>query len=366
MVEFITMAPTSGDGRVIATGNAGWTNGKGKTEREPTFEYIRDIALAAERGGFSSLLLPTGAGCLDSLAVAASLSTQTESLKFLFAARPGVMSPFTFAKQFATVDNWSGGRALVNIVTGGSPTELAAYGDFQPHDVRYRRTEEYIHVLKRLFTEENVTHSGEFYELNNASLFPELAQTKAPEIYFGGASETGRNVAAKQADVYMTWGETLDNTRETITDVKSRAAKENRELSYSVSFQVILGEIEEQAFENAEQLIKDLSPEALEQKQTDRKKGDSEGVRRLHDLMENSRESNFLLAPNLWAGLTQVLSGNSIALVGTPEQVAARIVEYVELGFDKVLLRGFPHLEVIEQIGREVLPLVREQLKKPV
>lgn len=358
------MAPTSGDGRVIATGNAGWTNGKGKTEREPTFEYIRDIALAAERGGFSSLLLPTGAGCLDSLAVAASLSTQTESLKFLFAARPGVMSPFTFAKQFATVDNWSGGRALVNIVTGGSPTELAAYGDFQPHDVRYRRTEEYIHVLKRLFTEESVTHSGEFYELNNASLFPELAQSKAPEIYFGGASETGRNVAAKQADVYMMWGETLDNTRETITDVKARAAKENRELSYSVSFQVILGETEEQAFENAEQLIKDLSPEALEQKQTDRKKGDSEGVRRLHDLMENSRESNFLLAPNLWAGLTQVLSGNSIALVGTPEQVAARIVEYVELGFDKVLLRGFPHLEVIEQIGREVLPLVREQLKK--
>ena len=174
MVEFITMAPTSGDGQYIGAEKKGRTGFLGYEggERAPTYEYIKSIAQAAEEGGFSTLLLPTGEGCLDSLAVASNLISHTANLNFLFAVRPGSMSPSTFVKQFATVHYWSGGRARVNVVTGGSPIELASQGDFLDHGTRYRRTREYIQILKKYFNgNERFSHEGEFFKLENAALF---------------------------------------------------------------------------------------------------------------------------------------------------------------------------------------------------
>ncbi|MBO0997475.1 LLM class flavin-dependent oxidoreductase [Bacillus sp. SD075] len=367
MVEFITMAPTAGDGEFVgAVHNSttkklnSWTGTDESSDRPPTHEYIKAVAQAAEKGGFSTLLLPTGAGCLDSLAVAANLIAYTSKLKFLFAVRPGFIAPTTFAKQFATVDYWSGGRALVNIVTGGSPIELAGEGDFLEHDVRYRRTREYIQVLKKLFTKDRFDYQGEFFNLREASLFPKPLNT--PQIYFGGASEIGKEVAAEESDVYMMWGETIENTKERIEEMKQLSTKRKRVLSYSISFQVVLGETEEAAWENAERLLSKAPPSVLQKKGEMTSKEDSVGAKRLHQLMESGIEKNFKIGANLWAGLTQVISGNSIALVGTSDQVAERIVEYVQLGFDKILLRGFPHLETIEQVGQTVIPKVRENL----
>ena len=365
MVEFITMAPTSGDGQYVGNSQGGtvsrlqgWSE---TTEREPSLAYISRIAEAAEKGGFGTLLLPTGSSCLDSLAIASALIPKTERLNFLFAVRPGFTAPAVFARQFATFDYLSGGRARVNIVTGGIPSELAADGDFLEHDARYRRTEEFITLLKRLFTEQNVNHKGEFYQLENATLFPKLVQ-QSPQIYFGGASRAGVVTAASIADVYMMWGETLDNTRERLEEVKREAALRGRTLSYSLSFQVVLGDTEEQAWNNAKKLISRIDPAVLEKKRQSFTKGDSVGVKRLHQLMLESKDRDFRIGPNLWAGLTQVLNGNSIALVGTPDQLADRLIEYIRLGFDKVLLRGFPHLETIEAIGRDIIPRVRARL----
>lgn len=155
-------------------------------------------------------------------------------------------------------------------------------------------------------------------------------------------------------------GETLENTKERINEMKKRTAAYNRELSYSVSFQVVLGQTEEEAYKNADRLLTKAEIDLLNEKKQATAKGDSVGVKRLHQLMEEGRENDFKIGPNLWAGLTQVLSGNSIALVGTPDQVAARIVAFADLGFDKVLLRGFPHLETIQEIGEKVIPKVHE------
>ncbi len=162
----------------------------------------------------------------------------------------------------------------------------------------------------------------------------------------------------------MMWGETLDNIRERIGEIQRLAAVRNRKLSYSISFQVVLGDTEEQAWENANHLISKADPAVIQKKAEASDKGESVGLKRLHQLMLDSKENHFRIGPNLWAGLTQVLSGNSIALVGTPDQVADRIVEYVGLGFDKVLLRGFPHLETIEAVGRDVIPRVHAKLQK--
>lgn len=368
MVEFITMAPTSGDGETVgelvngAKQIDGWTGASENALRPPTPEYIRAIAKATEEGGFSTLLLPVGSTCLDSLVLASNLIAYTDKLNILFAVRPGFTSPAVFAKQFATLDQWSNGRVFFNIVTGGSPTELAADGDFLDHAARYRRSSEFIQVLNLFFSGETFDFAGEFYQFKNAKLH--IKPTTQPKVFFGGSSPIAKQVAAELADVYMLWGETLENTKKEIDEIKAIVAEQQREVSYSISFQVVLGDTEEEAWANADKLVNQIDSKALDQKNELSNKGEAIGIKRLHSLMENSKDNNFKIGPNLWAGLTQVLSGNSIALVGTPDQVADRIVEFVELGFDKVLLRGFPHLETAQQVGQFVIPKVQERLAK--
>lgn len=366
-VEFITMAPTSGDSEYVGnqTSNKGaqtWSGVGVDSDREPSVEYITKVAQAAEKAGFSTLLLPIGGSCVDSLVAASHLTAHTKTLNYLIAVRPGSTAPTQLAKQYSSVNYWTNNRVFVNVVTGGAPKELENDGDFLSHTDRYKRTREYIEILKRLFNGETFDYNGEFYTLKGANL--PLPVKNAPPIFFGGSSPIAKEVATDVADVYMLWGETLETTKQELDSVVKLAKEKNRDLSYSVSFQVVLGETEEAAFENANKIISQVDPEVLEAKHANTVNNGAVGVSRLHQLMLESKDNNFVIAPNIWAGLTQVLSGNSIALVGTPQQVAERIVEFVDLGFDKVLLRGFPHLEVIEEIGKKVIPLVHEILAK--
>ncbi|WP_339261883.1 LLM class flavin-dependent oxidoreductase [Solibacillus sp. FSL W7-1472] len=366
-VEFITMAPTSGDSEYVGnqTSNKGaqtWSGVGVDSDREPSVEYITKVAQAAEKAGFSTLLLPIGGSCVDSLVAASHLTAHTKTLNYLIAVRPGSTAPTQLAKQYSSVNYWTNNRVFVNVVTGGAPKELENDGDFLSHTDRYKRTREYIEILKRLFNGETFDYNGEFYTLKGANL--PLPVKNAPPIFFGGSSPIAKEVATDVADVYMLWGETLETTKQELDSVVKLAKEKNRDLSYSVSFQVVLGETEEAAFENANKIISQVDPEVLEAKHANTVSNGAVGVSRLHQLMLESKDNNFVIAPNIWAGLTQVLSGNSIALVGTPQQVAERIVEFVDLGFDKVLLRGFPHLEVIEEIGEKVIPLVHEILAK--
>ncbi|MER2111840.1 MAG: LLM class flavin-dependent oxidoreductase [Solibacillus isronensis] len=366
-VEFITMAPTSGDSEYVGnqTSNKGaqtWSGVGVDSDREPSVDYITKVAQAAEKAGFSTLLLPIGGSCVDSLVAASHLTAHTQTLNYLIAVRPGSTAPTQLAKQYSSVNYWTNNRVFVNVVTGGAPKELENDGDFLSHTDRYKRTREYIEILKRLFNGETFDYNGEFYTLKGANL--PLPVKNAPPIFFGGSSPIAKEVATDVADVYMLWGETLETTKEELETVVKLAKEKNRDLSYSVSFQVVLGETEEAAFENANKIISQVDPEVLEAKHANTVSNGAVGVSRLHQLMLESKDNNFVIAPNIWAGLTQVLSGNSIALVGTPQQVAERIVEFVDLGFDKVLLRGFPHLEVIEEIGEKVIPLVHEILAK--
>jgi alkanesulfonate monooxygenase len=367
MVEFITMAPTSGDSRYVGTSNLSaqrFDTWNAAAEREPSFEYLSRIAVTAEEKGFSTLLLPVGSNCLDSLVIASVLAPLTKRLKFLIAVRPGATAPAVLARQFATLDYLTGGRARINVVTGGSPVELAGDGDFLEHDERYKRTAEFIEVVNRLLTEECVDHEGQFFQLKKAQLFPRPAQKEKSPIYFGGASPVGKQVAARLADVYMMWGETKENMRERIDEMKQLARKNGRKLKYSISFQVILGDTEKEVYERTQDILDHMDRRIIQSKEKALAQDESVGHKRLVTLMDQARHHRFWLEKNLWAGLTQVLGGNSIALAGTPEQVAEKVVEYVQLGFDMVLLRGFPHLETIEQVGEKVIPLVKERLQR--
>lgn len=366
-LEFITMAPTSGDGAYVGVPStatqrvAGWT---GTSEREPTLDYLAAIARTAEAAGFGTLLMPVGSGCLDGWVTAAALAQHTERLRYMVAVRPGFVLPAVAARQATSFDYLTAGRLSINVVTGGSPAEQARDGDFLDHEARYRRTFEFVHVLKRLFTDEVVDHAGEYFRLASASLHPRPVQRPSPPFFIAGASPPGKRLAAEEADVYMMWGETLENTALRIAEVRALADAAGRRLRYSISFQVVLGESEAAAWQRAWDMLSRVDPVAAAAQALAYRTVDSAGQLRLARLMEDSRQSGYQLAPNLWAGLTQVLSGNSIALVGTPDQVADRIAEYVTQGFERVLLRGFPHLEMIEQIGREVLPRVRARVQE--
>jgi alkanesulfonate monooxygenase len=274
----------------------------------------------------------------------------------MLAVRPGFVQPAVAARQAATFDYLSKGRLSINVVTGGSPDELARDGDFLDHAARYRRTREFVRVLKALFEQERVTFQGEFFRVKDGKIHPQPVQQPRPPFYIAGASEEGMQLAADEADIYMLWGETLDNVRQRMAAIQAAARAAGRTLRYSISFQVILGETEQDAWRRTDEMVSRLDPAVAARQADFFSRIDSVGQRRLVTLMERARGENFRLGPNLWAGLTQVMSGNSIALVGTPDQVVERLHEYLALGFDTVLLRGFPHLETIEDIGREIIP----------
>jgi alkanesulfonate monooxygenase len=356
------MAPTSGDGPYPGSGDAPAGNWTAAGEREPDLEYLARVARAAADGGFSTLLLPVGTGCLDGWTIAAFLAARTPGLRFLVALRPGFVQPAVAARQASTFDYLSGGRTSINVVTGGSPPELARDGDFLDHDARYRRTAEFIPLVKRLLEGERVDHAGEFFRLEGASLYPRPVQRPRPPFFIAGESPAGTAVVAREAEVYMTWGGPLPELARRRREVAERFAAAGRRGRYSVSFQVILGDTEAEAWDRAEAMRERMSAAAVARQRDHFRTMDSAGQRRLAGYVEASAGRGFRLGPNLWAGLTQVLGGNSVALVGTPDQVADRLVEYHDAGYDHVLLRGFPHLEAITALGREVLPRVRTRL----
>lgn len=368
MVDFITALPTFGDSEFVNDvypregRNDPW---RMTADREPTLTYSIQFAKEAEKAGFDSVLIPVFNNCLDSLVTASALVSHTEKLKFLVASRTGFTAPATFARQLATLDYYSGGRAMVNIISGGQTAELRADGEFLDHEGRYRRTGEFMHVFKRLFTEDGFNHEGEFYQLENASLFYKSLQKPYPKIYFGGASQPGKVAAAKETDVYMLYAETLDMTQALVNEMTEMAAEHNRTLEFCMSMQIFLGETEEEAWEYATSRLSKMTSKDFEAKaEKTIKKNESVGERRLHDLMETTRNDNFRVGPNLWAGLTQATGGGTLALVGTPDQVADRLVEYANIGINKFMLRGYPILDTVAALGRDVIPKVHEKLAK--
>ncbi|WP_336787228.1 LLM class flavin-dependent oxidoreductase [Paenibacillus sp. MMO-177] len=367
MVEFNIVAPTAGD-RLLAGGGAPLDPSRrdpwnGKANRVPTLNYIQDFFREAERAGFDSILLGTGDSLLtDPLVSASAVISATERIKFLMAIRPGVTAPALFARQLAAIDHYSEGRALVNIVTGGSPADLAADGDFLDHSARYKRTREFVYLIRRLFEDEHVNHAGDYYRLENAFLELKSRDRSCPAIYLGGQSGSAMNVAAELADVYLMYSETLDSDHSRMRDIQARAASFGRTIETGITFIVVVGNTEEEALRKARALIPTGS-EAADRKRDYVLSGESAGLKRLHTLMEGAKEQDYWLGPNRWAGLTQVTSGSSVTIVGTPDQVTDRIVEYAELGFTKFLFRGFPLLESARELGEHIIPRVQARLR---
>ncbi len=347
-LEIFWFLPTSGDTRYL---------GKSDFGRPATNAYMREIAVTAERLGYDGLLIPTGSSCLDPWVTASSLVAATTRIKLLVALRTSISGPTASARQAATLDEALNGRLLLNVVPGGDATELAADGVFLPHDARYDAADEFLSVWRRLLQGEKVDFKGKHLEVQGArNYFPPVSKPYPP-LYFGGSSPAAHELAAKHVDAYLTWGEPPSEVAKKIADVRERAAKHGRTVRFGVRLHVIVRETSAEAWAAADKLISKLTDEDIAGAQANYARMDSEGQRRMAALHGGQRDK-LVVGPNLWAGVGLVRGGAGTALVGNPEEVAARLKEYADLGVDTFVLSGYPHLEEAITFAELVFPLL--------
>jgi alkanesulfonate monooxygenase len=353
--------PTNGDSRTdLSLGNAVGAAGsrvvEGGAERAPSIGYIGQIARSAEQLGFTGALTPTSSWCEDAWVLTAGLSQVTERFKFLVAFRPGLMSPTLAAQMAATYQRVSGGRLLLNVVTGGDDVEQQRFGDHLDKQARYARAGEFLHVVRALWSGQPVDFDGEHYQVRGARIVP----AAWPDIYLGGSSDPAMDVAARYADVYLTWGEPPGDVTEKLDRVRERAKLAGRELRFGIRLHVITRDTSAQAWAQAQRLLDGLDPAAIERAQAVQRASQSEGQRRMAAL-HGGRTDALEVSPNLWAGVGLVRGGAGTALVGSHEEVADRVAEYYELGIDEFILSGYPHLEEAYQVGEGLLPVLRRR-----
>ena len=319
-------------------------------------------AHAAEGGGFDRVLIGWYSNGPDGLQLAAHVSAHTKQVGFLVAHRPGFQAPTNAARAFATLDQLSGGRAAIHVISGGDDADQARDGDWLGKDERYARTDEYVDVLKRVWTADGpVDHEGAYYRVQGASPAVQTAQRPRIPVYFGGASDAAVRVAGKHADVYALWGETRAQVAEITGRVRAEAAKHGREMRFSLSFRPILGATEDEAWARAEGILA----------RTLRVRGEA-ALGPGQGAPANAGSQRLLEAAalgdrpegRLYTAIARATGarGNTTALVGTPRQVAGALLDYHALGVSTFLIRGFDPLEDALEYGRTLLPLTRRLL----
>ncbi|MFB9328668.1 dimethylsulfone monooxygenase SfnG [Paenibacillus aurantiacus] len=321
-----------------------------------SYEDNARYAQQAEEAGFDFALLQTrfiasyGAdNQLEAVALASALATVTSKLKLIAAVLPGLWHPGTIAKAISTIDQISRGRAAVNIVSGWFKGEFHGFGEpWLDHNERYRRSEEFIRVLRQLWTEEETNFRGDFYRINGAPHKPK--PSVLPPVFQGGNSAAAREMAARVSDWYFMNGNTIDGFSAQIEEVSRLAAAENRKLNFGVNAFVIVRDTEEEARQVLRDIIDYADPEAVE------------GFRsQVQFAGKASPEREGMWANSNFDDLVQYNDGFKTGLIGTAEQVADRIIELKKIGVD-LILTGFLHYdEDIKAFGEKVIPLVREK-----
>ncbi|NGN70207.1 LLM class flavin-dependent oxidoreductase, partial [Streptomyces sp. A7024] len=301
--------PTGGDGRGLVDRHA-FIDGGVKRDRlapvsgvrAPDVEYLAQIAKAAEQLGFEAVLTPTGTWCEDAWLTTLALTQHTERLKFLVAFRPGVVSPVLAAQMASTFQRISRGRLLLNVVTGGDATEQRRFGDHLDHDQRYARTDEFLQVVRGVWGGKPFDFRGEHYTIDGGLVA--LPPDPVPEIFFGGSSPAAGPVAARNTDVYLTWGEPPAQVKQKIEWIRGLAEAEGRTVRFGIRLHVIARDSAKEAWATADRLLDDLDEDTVAAAQQALGKSESVGQQRMLALHGGSRSRDKLeIAPNLWAGI---------------------------------------------------------------
>lgn len=323
--------------------------------------YLRLLAQAHEWGGFDRVLVAAYATAPDPLLVAAQVAAVTERIGLMIAHRTGFVAPTVAARQFATLDQLTGGRVAIHAISGGDDRDLAKDGDHLTKDARYARTQEFLDIVRLSWTSQTpFDYAGAHYRV--AGGFSEVRPVTQIPVYFGGASPAALAVAGRHADTYALWGETQDQVRELIGRVRAAAAPHGRSPRFSLSVRPILAETEERAWTRAEAILAQTRAQRAAQGLGPAARPQNEGSRRLLA----AAAAGPRLDKRLYTAIAAETgaAGNSTALVGTPEQVADALLDYHALGVRTFLIRGFDPLEDALHYGRALLPAFKDLLAR--
>ncbi|MGO7480364.1 LLM class flavin-dependent oxidoreductase [Rhizobium ruizarguesonis] len=335
--------------------------GDSAVENHNSLDTLTSHAKALEEHGWKGALIGTGWGRPDTFTVATSLAARTTTFEPLIAIRPGYWRPANFASAAATLDHLTGGRVRINIVSGKD--NLSAYGDSEGDQAhRYGRTKEFMRLVRRLWTEDNVTSAGENFRVADSTVVPRIqvrGDRRHPKFYFGGASEAAERVAATEADVQLFWGEPLDGVGERIARLKALSRELNRDLpplEFGLRITTLVRDTTEQAWTDAEAKVAEMA----RSKGTgwhDHQRALAVGQQRLLDLHERGDvlDDNLYTAPGKFGGG----GAGTTWLVGSAEDVARSLRKYQDLGITHFVLSDTPYLSEIKRQGDQLLPLLR-------
>ncbi len=318
-------------------------------------EYNRELARIAEAAGFdyalSQIRFTAGYGAdnqHESVSFSHALAAATERLKIIAAILPGPWNPALAAKQIATINNLTEGRIAVNIVSGWFRGEFSAIGEpWLDHDERYRRSEEFIRALRGIWGQDNFTFAGDFYRFRDYTMKPKPIDPQ-PEIFQGGSSRAARDMAARVSDWYFTNGNTPEGLTKQVEDIRAKAAEAGRQVKIGINAFAVARETEAESKSVLQEIIDKANPDAVH--------GFAHEVK---NAGKASPEGEGNWAKSSFEDLVQYNDGFRSNLIGTPEQIAERILDLKEAGADLILL-GFLHFqEEVEFFGRRVIPLVR-------
>ncbi|MBX5227394.1 LLM class flavin-dependent oxidoreductase [Rhizobium sp. NLR9b] len=334
--------------------------GDAATENHNSLETLTGQARALEEHGWKGALIGTGWGRPDTFTIAAALAARTTTFEPLIAVRPGYWRPANFASAAATLDQLTGGRVRVNVVSGQD--DLGAYGDDEGDQAqRYVRTKEFMRLIRLLWTEEDVTFNGQHFHVTGSTVAPRLdvrGDRRHPKIYFGGASEAAERVSATEADVQLFWGEPLDGVRERIERLKTLSKGLDRDLApleFGLRITTLVRDTREQAWSDAEARVAAMA-EGRSGNWSDHKAG-AVGQQRLLDLHKRGDvlDDNLYTAPGKFGGG----GAGTTWLVGSAEDVAGSLGKYQDLGISHFILSDTPYLQEIKRQGDRLLPLLR-------
>ncbi len=347
-LEFGWFLPTNGD----------TTSFIQPTQVEQSVDMFERVTLAAERAGFEYMLIPVQTMCWEAWIASAMMVARSKSIKMLVAARPGYINPVLLAKMISTFDRLSGGRICINLIAGASDEEAAAEGIKFRKEERYDVMDEEVTILKELWTAKGaIDFNGTYYRLKKALIRPPILQQPYPDFYLGGGSRRAWELSAKHADVHLFWGDTPERIGAQISEIRKLAAQRERrnEIGFGMRLQIICREREKDAWDAARSLVDGAS------------EAHKEMVRNMFNvsvantrMKELSKIEDGMLGPNLWAGITKVRAGAGIAVVGNPEQCAATLQQFIDVGCHSFCLSGYLHDAEAERFGRMVRPLLLE------
>ena len=342
-------------------------------------DFIVSFAQAHEAAGFDMALVGYTSSSAEGFLVAMHAAARTEQLQFLIAHRPGFVAPTLMARKVATFDQLTGGRSALHIITGKTDAEQHGDGDFTPKVERYRRAQEYLHVMKLAWASEKpFDFAGEFYRVAGAHSDVRPLQKPHPLLMFGGASEGALAMGAAECDVFAIYAEPLATTAERIAEFRARAAGFGRNVGFNMSVRPILAATEGAAWDKAHRILAGMTgklgwsrqeghaPVGFESGLASGKTGQLKAPARLP--VDNAGRRQFAFAEQrdihderLWMGITRATGalGNTSCLVGTPEQVASAILAYYRLGISSFLIRGFDPVADTTDFGRELIPRIK-------